>query len=480
MSEARQPLGRTIAVGLLLLVSAVVGTASFALWRLYDDAITNGLELSALHTRSIENLLTENLRVIELAAANALITPDGLADIRVIDHNFTSTLRQAPFLRSLSLLDDGGRIIASSNPSNIGVTVGTTDFYPKVDASNLVLRVGAPWSGRDFADGTPSTAASPVPADAPNFVALMRSTPVGERNYFLLIALNPDFFLNHIGQSVNSEEGVVEVLRFDGTLLLHTGVGALPGSVHQYAITELGLPDREVGQLEQSYADGRQFLTAFRASSIYPIVVISHFDRHVALSRWRTTALTLLGILFPVLLGVSGLAYAYYRRQLQSIAEKAEVTRQQLISATVFDSSADSIMITDLQGVVISVNQAFCRMSGYQASDILGKSPDVIYDKNQDASVFDNLWDDLQSTGHWNGEVVNRHKAGHSFTVSLSITAAKNLRGEIQHYIGISRDITEQARLHKEREMLLQRLSNISSRVPGVLYEFLLRPDGTS
>lgn len=476
MSQARQHLGRTIAVGLLLLITAVVGTASLSLWRLYDDAIANGLELSALHTRSIENLLTENLRTTELAATNALTAPDGLADFRMIEHNFTTTLRQAPFLRSLSLMDDGGRIIASSNPSNIGVTVGTTDFYPKVDASNLVLRVGVPWSGRDFSDGTPSTATSPVPADAANFVALIRSTPIGSRNYSLLIALNPDFFLSHIGRAVNVDQGVVEVLRFDGTLLLHTGVGALPGSVHQYAISELGLPEREIGSLEQTYTSGRQFLTAFRASSIYPWVVISHVDRHIALSRWRTTAWTLFGILLPVLLGVSALAWVYYRRQLQLNAEKAELTRQQLISATVFDSSADSIMITDLQGVVISVNQAFCRMSGYLASDILGKSPDVIYDKNQDAKVFENLWNGLQRTGQWSGEVVNRHKTGHNYTVSLSITSSKNLQGEIQHFIGISRDITAE----KQAALALQEskafsLSILDSMVPEIA---VLDPNG--
>jgi uncharacterized protein (DUF111 family) len=60
----------------------------FSLWRLYTDSIENGLELSALHAHAIENLLTEDLRVAEYAATNAVGAPDEVIDIRAIEKSF--------------------------------------------------------------------------------------------------------------------------------------------------------------------------------------------------------------------------------------------------------------------------------------------------------------------------------------------------------------------------------------------------------
>jgi PAS domain S-box-containing protein len=469
MIQSKQPLGRAIALGLALLISGVLSAAIFSLWRLYTDSIENGLELSALHAHAIENLLTEDLRVAGLAATNVVGAPDEVIDIRAIEKSFGTILRQAPFLRSLSLLDDQARIIASSNPANIGSTVLTDSFYPVVDFSNPVLRIGTPWAGRDFADGRPSTANELVPVDAASFVPAMRSVNLAARRYVVLIALNTDFFLNHIGQSVDVNEGVVEVLRFDGTLLMHTKAGAPLGSVNRTAIIQLGLPDREVGRLQQTHETGAKFLTAFRASTIFPLVVVSHFNQYEALGRWRTEAWTLMGVLLPVLLVITGLAIAYYRWQLRTNARYAELMHSQRVSATVFESSTDSIIITDQHASIISVNDAFTRITGYGSNEVVGKNPRVLSAGRQDRNVYALMWSDLLREGEWSGELLNRHKNGYDYTVYLSITVSRDSSGEVQHFIGIGRDISMQKRaaqaLQESQAFSLSILDSVTSEI---------------
>ena len=444
MSPQQQPLGRTIALGVLLLIAGVLGTATYSLWRLHKDSIENGLEQAALHTHAIESLFTESLRVAELAATNALLTPDGVADTRHIEHNFGATLRQAPLLRSISLIDERGRIVASSNSANIGTAVALDNFYPQVAADSPASRIGVPWSGRDFADAKASTPNRPVPTDAIYFIPLVRNVSLGQQWFTLLIAVNPDYFLSHISQSIDPAQGFVEVLRFDGTLLLHTGSGAALGSSNSGVVKEFGLPEREIGRMEQKSQGDTRTLTAFRASTIFPVVVASHFERGAALARWRTEAFTLAGVLLPVLLTISALAVGYYRRQSRFYTERLQLSRLQRISASVFDGSTDSIVITDPNARIISVNPAFTRITGFEAAEMLGKNPGVLGSEHQNRDIFQDMWRDLSSKGEWSGELLNRRKDGRQYTLALSITASRDATGTLQHFIGIGRDISVQ------------------------------------
>lgn len=107
--------------------------SAYSLWRLRAEAITDSLQIAALHARSFENFLTQSLRVTEQAAINAAPTATDSASLKRMESALVATLRQTPFLRSLSLQDAAGRIVASSNPANIGVRVPTHDYLPFAD-----------------------------------------------------------------------------------------------------------------------------------------------------------------------------------------------------------------------------------------------------------------------------------------------------------------------------------------------------------
>ncbi|MDO8776946.1 MAG: EAL domain-containing protein [Burkholderiaceae bacterium] len=450
MTRRSRQLRQGFFISLALLIGGMLTVTAYTLWRLQVEAVNNGLNISAMHARSFEDFLTQSLHVTELAAANIAPPEGGAPDLRSIQSSFVATLRHAPFLRSMSLLDDNGRIVASSNPANVGLTVLTQSYLPPAGETLEILRIGQPWAGRDFAGGRPTTAQTPVAAEAQSFIPVTRTLAVGDRSVILLIALNPDFFLNHMSQALDASEGSVEILRYDGTLLLDTDPAALAGSLHAYVVRDLRLTTVESGKFEQDYGNGRQLLTAFRASRLYPFVVVTHLQRESALQPWRTEAKSVLGIVIPSLLLITVLAIAFYRRQRLLAAQRVEAQRLQRINATVFDASAEAIIITDLNANIISVNAAFTRISGYSAAEVIGRNPRLLASGQQDKGFYAHLWNGLLQDGVWTGELINRRKDGSIYDVQMTITVSHDGAGCLQHFIGVTRDITER-RLAEEK-----------------------------
>lgn len=144
---------------------------------------------------------------------------------------------------------------------------------------------------------------------------------------------------------------------------------------------------------------------------------------------------------------------------LQAIQKSAWSIRASLeiqLAATVFDASSDAIFITDSDNRIISVNAAFCEITGYSAEDVIGETPAILSSGRYDARFYRAMWGDLLEKGRWSGEVWNRRKNGEIFAELLTINAVKNDRGNISHYVSIFADITE----HKETEEHVRHLAH--------------------
>jgi hypothetical protein len=146
MLHTRQ-LDRTLLLVLALFITAMLAITGYTLARSHAEAIANNLEISAMHTRSFETFLTQSLHLTEILATNA--EPQDVDDeaLRQSAQGFITTLRHRPSLRSMSLQDEHGRIVASSNPANVGLLVATQDYLPLTNGQPAILRIGRPWSG---------------------------------------------------------------------------------------------------------------------------------------------------------------------------------------------------------------------------------------------------------------------------------------------------------------------------------------------
>ena len=100
-------------------------------------------------------------------------------------------------------------------------------------------------------------------------------------------------------------------------------------------------------------------------------------------------------------------------------------------------------MITDPRGVILRVNPAFTRLTGYSAQDAIGQTPALLSSGRQEPMFYRRMWATLKQRGYWQGEVWNKRKDGLIYAEMLSITAIITPGRGITHYVGSFTDITE-------------------------------------
>ena len=116
------------------------------------------------------------------------------------------------------------------------------------------------------------------------------------------------------------------------------------------------------------------------------------------------------------------------------------------------EQTADSITITDTNGVIEYINPAFTTMTGFSIREAVGHYPSIVKSGRHDAQFYQQLWDSLQKGQSFRDVFINRKKGGELYYEEKTITPLKDARGEITHYISTGKDITErmqtQERLH--------------------------------
>ena len=113
------------------------------------------------------------------------------------------------------------------------------------------------------------------------------------------------------------------------------------------------------------------------------------------------------------------------------------------LAAKVFESSGEAIMITDAGGRIISVNQAFSRVTGHAARDVVGRNANLLSSGRHSREFFDQMWRSVLDNGYWQGEIWNRRHNGEVFPEWLGISSVRDADGKITHFVGIFSDISE-------------------------------------
>ncbi len=143
-------------------------------------------------------------------------------------------------------------------------------------------------------------------------------------------------------------------------------------------------------------------------------------------------------------IGKMGDAFNALAQTLQTSVEQVKEGQEQLrLAAEVFISSAEAIVITDVNNDIIQVNRAFTQITGYSAEDVIGKNPRILKSGDQGPEFYKQMWDALLTTGAWQGEIMDRRKSGEIYPKWLSIAVVRDEKGEICNYIALFSDITE-------------------------------------
>lgn len=133
----------------------------------------------------------------------------------------------------------------------------------------------------------------------------------------------------------------------------------------------------------------------------------------------------------------------------QDVSARYLAERQLKLAASAFTHASEGIMITDSEGLVIDVNEAFSRITGFSRAEALGQLPLFLRSDQDDEPVHQELMRALRETGEWQGEVWNRRKDGERFAEKVNISSVYDERGQRLHYIALFSDITA-SKLHQQ------------------------------
>ncbi len=120
-----------------------------------------------------------------------------------------------------------------------------------------------------------------------------------------------------------------------------------------------------------------------------------------------------------------------------------------------FEATNHAIVVTDADGTILSVNRAFTELTGYRGDEVIGANPRLLQSGHHDQAFYQSMWASLLSTGHWHGDMWDRHKDGHLYPKYLAISAIRGDSGAVTHYVGIFYD-------NSERKTIEERLDHLA------------------
>ena len=125
-------------------------------------------------------------------------------------------------------------------------------------------------------------------------------------------------------------------------------------------------------------------------------------------------------------------------------------------AARLMETTGQGVFFTDAQQRILHVNPSFCRLTGFAASEVIGRTPTVFASGRHSRDFYEAMWRSIDEDGHWGGEVWDRRKDGEPLALWLNVGAIKNPAGEVCHYLVVFSDITAR----KETEDELQHRAN--------------------
>ncbi|TAN52088.1 MAG: EAL domain-containing protein [Methylococcaceae bacterium] len=128
---------------------------------------------------------------------------------------------------------------------------------------------------------------------------------------------------------------------------------------------------------------------------------------------------------------------------VQDVTERKRVEREQQLAATVYQAIGEAIVVADADSRIIAVNPAFTELTGYAEQEAVGQLTSLLKSGRHGVAFYRDMWDALERTGRWQGEIWNRRKNGEIYPEWLSISCIYSEDGAVLRRVAMFSDITE-------------------------------------
>ncbi|RQO54442.1 hypothetical protein DBR47_22615 [Paucibacter sp. KBW04] len=457
--------------GTACLILMLLMLALGMLWLSHKQAQNAAREQAQLYAKTLEWQTNQTVAAVEQALSalarnldhelqnkGGLSLPHSAAWQDNIGQLLRQPLASMAFVRSFSLLDPHGLVLASSNSGNVGLQLPLERL--KTPSNTLLGGLGSLQVGRDLGDAGPRPAANPLPSQSSGnsiylsasqfYIPLTQTLGEDGRQGFVVATLNPDYFSKVFESQLGSTDQTGALLSLDGQLI--AGSAELKLSTgqrfEQHLIFSQHLPSLESGSYQARGLNSQDSLGSYRLTTNYPWVIVVELPQAMLWVHLRSVVqavgLALLcGLALMLALGTFAWralsAYDQSRSELES-AHRSLATKEREQSLLI-ENVQELMFRTDTEGVLQFVNHGTF-LGGKDGLPVLGKPFESLIEPRdhakarslfRSASGFLNLPIALRLASH----------GGRQRVLEVSVTAIKEADGSLGGYVGFAIDVTE-------------------------------------
>ncbi len=168
----------------------------------------------------------------------------------------------------------------------------------------------------------------------------------------------------------------------------------------------------------------------------------SFFDDPEQLEHWQIVRGYLWVSVSAVLIFLIHARYQRFGQAVPDLKPRSEDRERLRQAAAVFDCTREGVLVTDKDGLIVHVNRAFVAITGYQEAEVLGERPSLFKSGRHSADFYQKVYQALDATGEWSGEIWNRRKSGEIYPQWQTIRAIRDDLGQLNQYVAVFSDIS--------------------------------------
>ncbi len=154
-----------------------------------------------------------------------------------------------------------------------------------------------------------------------------------------------------------------------------------------------------------------------------------------------------------------------YRGAAKDLTKIISQQEELKLLSNAVEQSANTILITDVDGNIEYVNEYFENLTGYSRDEIIGENPRILNSDYHDKKFYKTMWDTILSGKAWKGQVRNKRKDGSLFWEESTITPIIDDTGKISHFMAVKENITQRKELEEERALYQLITKNIGEGI---------------